>query len=150
LESRWIPECSEAYYRGPNPMDWGVFLYHWKAIEMYMSKMGSHHPFGHLKQKLWPKERPGVQLAIWLPTTKSLESTQFTCVQVACDISLESSQWGLQLCFRPHFNLRSAREVMGPPKSRESQPWQFQDSHLGVTDKMPFECGPRGEAQSIL
>jgi len=35
-----------------------------------MSKLGSHHPFGHLKHKLWPKERLGVKLAIWLPTTK--------------------------------------------------------------------------------
>jgi hypothetical protein len=25
-----------------------------------MSKMGSHNPFGHLKHKLWPKERSGV------------------------------------------------------------------------------------------
>jgi hypothetical protein len=33
---------------------------------------------------------------------------------VACDISLESSWWGLQLWFRPHFNSRSARKVMGP------------------------------------
>ncbi len=29
-----------------------------------MSKMGSHDPFGHLKHKLWPKERPRVKLAI--------------------------------------------------------------------------------------
>ncbi len=28
-----------------------------------MSEMGSHDSFGHLKQKLWPKERPGVKLA---------------------------------------------------------------------------------------
>jgi hypothetical protein len=29
-----------------------------------MSKMGLHDPFGHLKHKLWPKERLGVKLAI--------------------------------------------------------------------------------------
>jgi hypothetical protein len=29
-----------------------------------MSEMGSHDPFGHLKHKLWPKERLGVKLAI--------------------------------------------------------------------------------------
>jgi hypothetical protein len=39
-------------------------LYHWKAIEVYLSKMGSHDPFGHLQHKLWPKERLGVKLAI--------------------------------------------------------------------------------------
>jgi len=28
-----------------------------------MSKMGLHDPFGHLKHKLWPKERPKVKLS---------------------------------------------------------------------------------------
>jgi hypothetical protein len=79
-----------------------------------MSKMGSHGPFGHLKHKLWPKERPVVKLAIWLSTTKSQESTRFTRVQVAWDISLETSRQRLQLFFRPHLNLRSACKVMGP------------------------------------
>jgi hypothetical protein len=46
-----------------------------------MSKMGSHDPFGHLQHKLWPKEGPGVEWAIWLPTTKSRESTRFPCVR---------------------------------------------------------------------
>jgi hypothetical protein len=53
-----------------------------------MSKMGSHDPFGHLKHKLWPKERLEIKLAIWLPTTKSQESPWFPCVQVACNIPL--------------------------------------------------------------
>jgi hypothetical protein len=59
-----------------------------------MSKMSPHHPFGHLKHKLWPKEGSRVKLAVWLPTIKSRESTQFPCVQVAWDIPLESSQKG--------------------------------------------------------
>jgi hypothetical protein len=52
-------------------------LYHWKVIEVYMSKMGSHDPFGHLKHKLWPKERPRVKLAIWLQSMGGRESTRF-------------------------------------------------------------------------
>jgi len=56
--------------------------------------MGSHDPFGHLKHKLWPKEEPRVKLAVWLPIIKSWESTWFPCVQVAYNISLESSQEG--------------------------------------------------------
>jgi hypothetical protein len=87
-------------------------LYHWKAIETYMSKMSSHDPFGHLKHKLWPKERPGVKLTVWLLTTRSQESTQFPCVQVACDTPLESSPRGLQLRFVPHPNQRSEQEVI--------------------------------------
>jgi hypothetical protein len=27
-------------------------------IEKFLLKMGSHDPFGYLKHKLWPKERP--------------------------------------------------------------------------------------------
>jgi hypothetical protein len=46
-----------------------------------MFKTGSHDSFRYLKHKLWPKERPGVKLAIWLLTTKSQESTRFPCVQ---------------------------------------------------------------------
>jgi hypothetical protein len=79
-----------------------------------MSKMSSHDPFGHLKHKLWPKEGLQVKLAIWLLTIKSQESTWFLCMQVTWNIPLKSSQRGLQLCFRPHLNRRSAHKVRGP------------------------------------
>jgi len=79
-----------------------------------MFKMGSHDQFGHLKHKLWPKEGPGIKLAVWLLTIKSRESPWFRCVQVVCDIQLESFRPGLQLCFRPHFNQRSGHKVMVP------------------------------------
>jgi hypothetical protein len=59
-----------------------------------MSKMGLYDPFGHFKHNFWPKERPGVKLEIWLPTTKSRESPWFPRVQVACDIPLESLDKG--------------------------------------------------------
>jgi hypothetical protein len=35
-----------------------------------MSKTRSHDPFGHLKHKLWPKERSGVKLAVWFRPLK--------------------------------------------------------------------------------
>jgi hypothetical protein len=82
------------------------------AWRFYEQKKGL--PFGHLKHKLWSKERLGVRLAVWLPTIKSWESTQFPGVQVECDIPLKRSWRGLQLCFRPHHNRRSVHEVMGP------------------------------------
>jgi hypothetical protein len=77
--------------------------------------MGSHDPFGHLRHKLWPKERSGVKLAIWFPTTKSWESIRFPCVQVACDILLKRFRQGLQLCFKPHLKRRFAHKVMKVP-----------------------------------
>jgi hypothetical protein len=93
-----------------------------------MSKMGSHFPFEHLKQKLWPKEGPGVELPgvrrFWLPTTKSQESTLNTWLQRTCDIPLERSRWDLQFFFRRKLDQRSAPKVMrlqsrGSPKLRD-------------------------------
>jgi hypothetical protein len=40
------------------------FLISSKSFGTQMSKMGSHDPFGYFKHKLWPKEGPGVKLAI--------------------------------------------------------------------------------------
>jgi hypothetical protein len=79
-----------------------------------MFKMGSHDPFGHLQHKLWPKERSGVKLAVWLSTMRSRESNHFPCVQVACDMPLESSRQGLQLRFRPRPDRRFTQEVIVP------------------------------------
>jgi hypothetical protein len=89
-------------------------LYHWKALGMWMFKMGSHESFEHLKHKLWPKEGSGVELTIWLPTTKSRESPQCPCVQVPWHIPLEHNLWRLQLCFRPHLNRKSSHKVTSP------------------------------------
>jgi hypothetical protein len=54
------------------------------SLESYQSldvgKMGLHEPFGHLQHKLWWKERSRVKLVVWLPTTKSRESTRPRCV----------------------------------------------------------------------
>jgi hypothetical protein len=63
--------------------------------------MASHWPFGHLKPKLWAKEGPGVKLAVWLPITKSQESTSSRPPNWECDMALKRSRRGLQLRFRP-------------------------------------------------
>jgi hypothetical protein len=74
--------------------------------------MPSHWQLGHLQPKLWAKEGSGVKLAVWLPTTKSRESTSSRRPIWACDMALERSRWGLQLCFIPRRNRRSGREDM--------------------------------------
>jgi len=58
------------------------------------------------------KRRAGSQIGNL--TTKSGESIRFHCVQVVCNTSLKICRRGLQLCFRPDFNRRSAHKVMGP------------------------------------
>jgi hypothetical protein len=97
--------------------------------------MASHWSCGHLQPKLWAKEGPSVKLAVWLPTTKSRESTCFRRALRECDMALESSLWGLQLWFRPRPDQRSGRGAMKSPKSQDSNPGQFRDSTLGLPGK---------------
>jgi hypothetical protein len=115
-----------------------------------MSEMGLHDPFGHLKHKLWSKEGPRVKLVVSLSTTKNQESTRLPCVQVACHIPLKSSQQGLQFCFVPHINWRSAEKVMGPQSYESLKFENFGTPTWESRDKMPFGCGSHGEAHSIL
>jgi hypothetical protein len=86
-----------------------------------MFKMGLHDPFGHLKHKLWPKERSGVKLAIGVGGVQHIVGKILT-----------RSTTLLQTSSQSKFYMRS----YGPPKLRElleSQLWQFRDSHLGVS-----------------
>jgi hypothetical protein len=115
-----------------------------------MFKMGLHDPFGHSKHKLWPKEHLGIKLAIWLLTTKGWESARFSCVQVVCHISLESSQQGLQLCFKLHFNQRFVHKVMNVQSDESPKFRHFRTLTLESRDKMTFGCWPHGHAQKIL
>jgi hypothetical protein len=89
-------------------------------------------------------------LVVWLPTTKSQESTQLQRLQEECYMALESSQRELQDRFRPHPNQRYEQEVMdaqspGSP-TRDSfgtPPWESRE-------KVSFGCSSRGELQRIL
>jgi hypothetical protein len=114
-----------------------------------MSKMDSHDPFGHLQHKLWPKERLGVKLPVWFPTTESQESTQFPCVQVACNTSLESSRRGLQLWFRPCPNRRSTPEVIVPQSCETPSFGDFGTPIWESRDKNPFGCHSAGVEYTI-
>jgi hypothetical protein len=80
--------------------------------------MPSHWQFGHLQLKLWAKEGPGVKLPVWLPTTKSQESTSSWRPIWACDMALERSQRGLQLWFRPRCDPTLQSGVMVVQSSR--------------------------------
>ncbi len=117
LESSRTPECLELDSKAQNT---------------------SHWPFGHLSPKLWAKEGPGVKLPVWLPTTKSLESTSSRPPNKECDTSLERSRRGLQVWFRPRRDRTWQSGVMssqspGTPPGTVSG--QFRDSNLGVPGK---------------
>jgi len=112
--------------------------------------MALHEPFGHLQHKLWPKERSEVKLAIWLPTTKSQESTRFRCVQVECGTLLESSRGELQLWFRSCSDPSLRRGVMNI-QSPGNPNWDNFETPLWESwEKEPFGCRCSGELQRIL
>jgi hypothetical protein len=125
-------------------------LYRWKGLEVKMSKMASHEPFGHLQPKLWAKEGPGVKLAVWLPTTKSQESTQIWRQQVNCNMALESSQGGLQVWFRPCPDRRLGREVMIAQSLGSPNRDNFRTPLWESREKVAFGCSLRGRTQKIL
>jgi len=58
-------------FQGSKFIGLNIFLYHWKALQTKMSKMGLHDPFEYSKNKLWPKEGSGVKEPIWILTTKN-------------------------------------------------------------------------------
>jgi hypothetical protein len=115
-----------------------------------MSKMASHEPFGHPQHELEAKEGPGVKLAIWLPTTKNRESTRPRCVQVKCHTPLESSQRGLQDCFKPHPNWRLERRAIRSQSPESANQDNFETPLRESWENVPFECRCGGEVQIIL
>jgi hypothetical protein len=110
-------------------LDWRILYTIGKLLKCRCLKWA---PFGYSKHKLWPKERPRIKLPIWLSTIKSQELPWFSCVQVMCHISLESSRWRIQLCFTPHFNWRSTHKVMGFQSFRSPNFENFETPNLGV------------------
>jgi len=112
--------------------------------------MASHEPFGHLQHKLWLKEGPRVKLAVWLPTSKSRESTRFRCVQVKCDTPFKSSQRELQLWFRPRPDLSLGWGVMSAQSPGSPNRDNFETPLWESREKEPFGCRCGGELQRIL
>jgi hypothetical protein len=82
LESWWIPKCSKRDYKGQNPMDRRVLYTIGKLLKQRCLKWAyiTHLDIWNTFDKLWPKKGSGIKLAVWLLTTKSQESTQFSCV----------------------------------------------------------------------
>jgi len=151
---KWIPtlkigvhiksQIFKEWFQGSKLIGLKTSLYHWKVLETYMSKMKSHGPFEYLKHKLWLRERSGIKVSIWLPTTKSWELPWFTFMQMAWHISLKNYQQGLQFYFKPHLNRRSTQEVLGFQNSGSPNFENFGTFNLGVPRKMTFGCSPHG------
>jgi len=115
--------------------------------------MASHWPFGHLSPTLWAKEGSGVKLAVWLPTTKSWESTSSRRPNWKCNTCWKDLDEGYNfgsdlVAIRP-----GSRELWAP-KVPGLHPGQFRDNFGTPTwesrEKEPFGCNLSGASQSIL
>jgi len=115
-----------------------------------MSKLASHCPFGHLQPKLWAKERSGVKLPVWLPTTKSRESTSFRRRFKECNTALKSSQQELQLWLRPRPDPNLGRGAMAVQSPGTPTRDSFGTTTWESQEKEPFGCSLCCETQRIL
>ncbi len=130
LKFWWIPKSSEGNCRGQNSLDWKYPYIIEKILEHRCLKWVCMTDLRYLKHKLWPKERSGVKLGIWLMTTKSQKSPWFTCLQVAwhiIKIFLTRDTTLLETSFQSEAYIKSYRLS----KSREFQFQKFWESQLG-------------------
>jgi hypothetical protein len=153
LESSGTPECLEFDSKAQNTSHWGVLGVIGKVLKRRYRKWPR---IGHLdicSPSYGKKEGLGVKLAIWLPTTKSRESTSSRHLIWGCDMSLERSERGLQVWFRSRRDQIRSRELWAP-KASGLQPGQFWDNFGTPTwesrEKEPFGCSLGGELRRIL
>jgi hypothetical protein len=111
LESSGTREISELELKGQNTSHWGVLCVIGKVLKC---RCLNWPRIGHLdicspsygQKKGWE--------VVWLPTTKSRESTSSQRLQREWDTALESSRRELQLWFKPRPDPSSGQEVMVP------------------------------------
>jgi hypothetical protein len=97
--------------------------------------MASHWSFEHMQPKLWEKEGSGVKLAIWLPTTKSRESTSSRHPIRKYDMALEKSRRGLQLWLRPRCD-RTLQSIVMAVQNFRSPTGTISGLHFGSPKKL--------------
>jgi hypothetical protein len=149
LESFGTPKNSKLDCRGQNNSHLGVFYVIGKVLKCRCPKWPC---MNHLESEaqVMGKRKAGSQIAVWLPTTKSRESTRIQRLQVECDMALESSLWKLQDFLKPHPNRRSEQEVMDAQSPGSANRDSFGTPLWESEEKVSFECSLSKELQIIL
>jgi hypothetical protein len=127
LESFGTPECSELDSKAQNTSHWGVLGVIGKVLKRRYRKCPRIVDLDICS--------PSYGQKIWLPTTKSRESTRSRWPIRECDTPLERYRRGLQLRFIPRRDPRSGRGVMPSQSPGSPEPGHvggFRDSNLGV------------------
>jgi hypothetical protein len=98
LESSGTPECLEFDSKAQNTSHWGVL----GVIGKFLKRRYRKWPrIGHLDIFSPSYGQKKGRESVWLPTTKSRESTSSRPPNWECDTSLKRSRRGLQVWFRP-------------------------------------------------
>jgi hypothetical protein len=154
LESSGTPECLEFNSKAQNTLHWGVLEVIGKVLKRRYRKWPR---IGHLdicSSSYGQKEGSGVKLAVWLPATKSRESTHSRRALGECDTSLERSRRGLQYWFILRPDPRSGRGVMAvqsPGSPTGTHSGQLRDSISGVPGKSDIRMPlPRVNAEYTI
>jgi hypothetical protein len=90
MESWWTLKTSERDFRGQNSLACDVLYIIEKLLKLKCLKW-ARIAIWTSETQVMAKRRVGSQNASLTPDKKSQESTRFTCLQIACDIPLESS-----------------------------------------------------------
>jgi hypothetical protein len=115
MESRCTPETSETDLSSQISMACGALYINGKLLKrrcLKWARIAHLNVWNESYDQKKVRESNSRESASF-DSTKRRESTRNTSLQTMCDIPLESSRRELQLCFRPRFNPRSARKVMG-------------------------------------
>jgi hypothetical protein len=100
--------------RGQNPSHWRILYIIGKILKLRCLKWAR---MTHLNISNTSYGQKKGRESNWQFDSRPLKvenCPDFPCVQVACDTPLEKSWQGLQLCFRPHLDQRSAHKVIAP------------------------------------
>jgi len=123
MESQWTPKTSEGDFIGQNSMACGVLYIIRKLLQHKCLKWARIAHLDIRNTSYGQKKGRESNCQFDSRPEKVGNRNWFTQLQMTCDILLERFWRELQLCFKPHFDPRFARKVMGF-QSRKSPDWR--------------------------
>jgi hypothetical protein len=150
LESRWTPKTLGSDCKGQKPLPWGILYIignllkcrypkwaHMTHLDICNTSYGQKKADSQIGSSTFDHEKLGID-----PIPLRASGVQYDVRKLSTRvITLVQTLSQSKVCTRSY----------SPAKLRDSQPWQFRDSHLGVPgQKKPFGCHSRGVVQNIL
>jgi hypothetical protein len=123
LKSWWTPESSKWDCRGQNLLAWRVLYIIGNLLKLKCLKWVRIAYLDIWTHKLWSKKRPGIKLTRIDLIFWRAGDVRYTVGKLLMRVTtLFQTSSKLEVCTRSYV----------PPKSWESQLWEFRNSHLGV------------------